>query len=83
MINKIKDWLYWNAPIITTRWKRCDYVNALIKDALKVDHIKNKMFIDYIMKDINELRKNTWDIKRVDFISAKLKSYFEVKDENN
>ena len=80
MLNKIKNWLYWNAPIITTRKKREKYTEDHTSSIISYNAKLNRYFIKDIVISIKELRKNTWDIKRVDFIVAQLKSYFEVKD---
>lgn len=73
MINKIKDWLYWNAPIITTRKEQ-----EKIKQQNKW---LNKVGVRPAIHSLFELRNNTWDKGRVDRIIKYLRDTFEVQDD--
>ena len=86
----IKDWLYWNFPIITTRLKRYSYTERFISDAEANIHKRYDHFIKFkdksswaainpVIHSLKELRNNTWDKDRVDQAIKWLTDNFEVK----
>lgn len=88
----MKEWLYWHFPIITTRSKRDDYTFRFIKEAEYNIHGRYEKFIRFkdkstwaainqVISSLKELRKNTWDIDRVDKAIKWLKDNFEVRNE--
>lgn len=81
IINKIKNWLSWNAPrIITGRGLFIKLVEYDVERS-KMEKEFNREKIGKVINELQELRKNTWDVERVDRTINWLKDNFEVKDE--
>lgn len=81
MINKIKDWLYWNAPIVTTRRKIFNEQQKRFEERRKVIRETNWSIIKQNISFLEVLRENTWDKDLVDNIIYFLKEEFEVTDD--
>lgn len=67
-IKKILRWLYWNSPIITTRAKQ--------EEAKELSQRLYKIRVTPAIHSLQELRKNTWDVERVDRTINWLKNKF-------
>lgn len=61
MIRKIKKWWWYYKPKIVNRCWLEKYNNYI----LVLDYV-NRKSIDHLIENLKELRKNTWDKKRVD-----------------
>ena len=72
--------------IITTNEKLIDeqikWFNKGWKDCKKVEDDSTWSAINPVIHSLKELRKNTWDIERVDQAIEWLKDNFEVKDDD-
>jgi len=67
-IKKILRWLHWHAPIITTRKKQ--------EEAKELSQRLYKIRVTSAIHSLQELRKNTWDVERVDRTINWLKNKF-------
>ncbi len=66
IFRRIKGWWYLNRPRITTAAK---IENELFNLAIQLDKVTTKETVERhkrILFSLKELRKNTWDIERVD-----------------
>lgn len=79
-IKKILRWLHWHAPIITTRKKIEDFVDDSViercREIERLEIIYKAKEINFIISSLQELRKNTWDVERVDRTINWLKNKF-------
>lgn len=75
-IRNIMTWLRWHTPIITTRWRMREYAEKVSKDILELDSTLDKIALNPVIHSLQELRKNTWDLERVDYIINKIKRHF-------
>ena len=83
MIEKLKELWKWHRPILMTRSK---LFSLLTSAGVERDKINNKfawVAIRPVIFSLEELKKNTWDKERVEWIQRYLKENFEVKDDEN
>lgn len=81
MIEKLKELWKWHRPILMTRRK---VFSLLVSAGVEQDKINNKFTwaaIRPVISDLEELKKNTWDKDRVEWIQSYLKDNFEVNDD--
>lgn len=81
MIEKLKELWKWHRPILMTRSK---VFSLLVSAGVEQDKINNKFTwaaIRPVISDLEELKKNTWDKDRVEWIQSYLKDNFEVNDD--
>lgn len=81
MIEKLKELWKWHRPILMTRSK---VFSLLVSAGVEQDKINNKIAraaIRPVISDLEELKKNTWDKDRVEWIQSYLKDNFEVNDD--
>lgn len=81
MIEKLKELWKWHRPILMTRSKM---FSLLVSAGVERDKINDKftwMSIRPVIFSLEELKKNTWDKDRVEWIQKYLKDNFEVKDD--
>lgn len=78
-IKKILRWLYWNAPIITTRKSLNTFENNCMWLSERDKLFFRKSVADTAISSLQELRNNTWDKDRVDalieFLETDSKTY--------
>lgn len=82
MIEKLKELWKWHRPIFMTRSK---LFSLLVSAGVEQDKINNKFTwaaIRPVISDLEELKKNTWDKERVEWIQSYLKDNFEIEDDN-
>ena len=82
MFEKLKELWKWHRPIFMTRSK---VFSLLVSAGVEQDKINNKFTwaaIRPVISDLEELKKNTWDKGRVEWIQQYLKDNFEVEDDN-
>lgn len=82
MIEKLKELWKWHRPIFMTRSK---LFSLLVSAGVEQDKINNKFTwaaIRPVISDLEELKKNTWDKDRVEWIQSYLKDNFEIEDDN-
>lgn len=82
MIKKLKELLKWHRPFLMTRSK---VFSLLTSAGVERDKINDKFTwaaIRPVIFSLEELKKNTWDKDRVEWIQKYLKDNFEVKDES-
>lgn len=82
MIEKLKELWKWHRPILMTKRK---LFSLLVSAGVENDKINARftwMAIRPVISDLEELKKNTWDKDRVEWIQKWLKENFEVKDES-
>lgn len=65
--------------IITTRKKQDDLVIGCMQRLDRVNRMSVWSAINPVIHSLKELRKNTWDVDRVDHAINWLKDNFEVK----
>ena len=83
MIEKLKELWKWHGPILMTRSK---VFSLLVSQEVELDKINNKIAraaIRPVIFSLEELKKNTWDKDRVEWIQQYLKDSFEVEDDEN
>lgn len=81
MIEKLKELWKWHRPILMTRSK---VFSLLVSQEVELDKINNKIALAAIRPvifSLEELKKNTWDKDRVEWIQQYLKDSFEVDDD--
>lgn len=81
MIEKLKYWWKWHRPIFMTRNK---LFSLLVSAGVERDKINDRfawMAIRPVIFDLEELKKNTWDKDRVEWIQKWLKDNFEFVEE--
>ena len=81
MIEKLKELWKWHRPILMTRSK---VFSLLVSQEVELDKINNKIAraaIRPVIFSLEELKKNTWDKDRVEWIQKYLKDNFEVNDD--
>ena len=81
MKNRIKNWLSWNAPRIITGRGLFEKLVEYDVERSKTEKEFNREKIGKVINELQELRKNTWDVERVDRIINWLKDKFEVQDD--
>ncbi len=67
--------------IITTKKAQDDFVIACMNRLDKLNKMSARAAINPVIHSLKELRKNTWDVDRVDHAIKWLEDNFEVKDE--
>lgn len=83
MIEKLKELWKWYRPIFMTRSK---LFSLLVSSGVERDKINDKFTwaeIRPVISSLEELKKNTWDKDRVEWIQKYLKDNFEVEDDND
>ena len=65
--------------IITTKKEQDDLIISCMNKLEAVDRLSTWSAINPVIHDLEELKKNTWDIDRVENIQKWLKINFEVK----
>lgn len=83
MIEKFKNFWKWHGPIFMTKSK---LFSLLTSAGVERDKINDKfawVAIRPVIFSLEELKKNTWDKERVEWIQKYLKDNFEVKDDEN
>ena len=65
--------------IITTQQKQDDFVISCMQRLERADRMSAWSAINPVINSLKELRKNTWDVERVDQAINWLKDNFEVK----
>lgn len=83
IIKKIKTWWKWNSPIFMTRGKLFSILVSSDAEQRRVDDRIMWAVIRPVIFSLEELKKNTWDVKRIEWIQQYLKDNFEVTNENN
>lgn len=81
MIEKLKELWKWHRPIFMTKSK---LFSLLVSAGVERDKINDKfawMSIRPVIFSMEELKKNTWDKDRVEWIQQYLKDNFEVDDD--
>ena len=81
MIEKLKYWWKWHRPILMTRSK---LFSLLVSAGVERDKINDKFAwaaIRPVISDLEELKKNTWDKDRVEWLQEYLKDNFEVDND--
>ena len=68
--------------IITTKKKQDDFVISCMQRLERVNGMSVWSAINPVIHSLKELRKNTWDVERVDQAINWLKDNFEVKDDD-
>lgn len=79
MIEKLKELWKWHRPILMTRSKLFSF---LVSAGVGRDKINDKFTwaaIRPVIFSLEELKKNTWDKDRVEWIQKYLKDNFEVE----
>lgn len=84
----MREWLYWNFPIITTRRRKNKYaqmicdsnIESAIRALRRIDEKTTWAAINPVIHLLRELRNNTWDKDRVDRAIEWLQRNFEVKE---
>ena len=66
--------------IITTTKKQDDLIISCMNKLEAVDRLSTWSAINPVIHSLKELRKNTWDVERVDQAIKWLKDNFEVKE---
>ena len=69
--------------IITTKKEQDDLIISCMNKLEAVDRMSTWSAINPVIYDLEELKKNTWDIDRVENIQKWLKINFEVKNEKD
>ena len=67
--------------IITTKKKQDDLIIRCMQRLDRVDRISVWAAINPVIHSLKELRKNTWDVERVDQAIKWLTDNFEVRNE--
>lgn len=75
-IKKILRWIHWHAPIITTRWRMRSYADDMISEVMEIEKRADRIAVNPAIHSLQELRKNTWDVERVDRTINWLKNKF-------
>ena len=81
MTEKLKELWKWHRPILMTRSK---LFSLLTSAGVERDKINDKFTwaaIRPVIFSLEELKKNTWDKDRVEWIQRYLKDNFEVNDD--
>ena len=65
--------------IITTQKKQDEFVIACMQRLDKVDRLSVWSAVNPVIHSLKELRKNTWDVERVDQAIKWLTDNFEVR----
>lgn len=67
--------------IITTKKKQDDFIISCMKRLDRVDRMSVWAAVRPVIHSLKELRKNTWDVERVDQAIKWLSDNFEVSNE--
>lgn len=87
----MREWLYWNFPIITTRRRINKRIVKIVDNQLestirlvgKMNDKSNWAAINPIIHDLESLRADTWNQDKITKIQNWLRDNFEVKDDNS
>lgn len=80
MIKQFKRWwINHNLPFVTNKRNEDRFVLACMASADAVNKMVIHSAVNPIIHSLKELRKNTWDVERVDHAIEWLKNNFEVK----
>lgn len=83
MFNKIRNWLFWNAPIIITGRGLFEKIVKHDVERTKTEKEFNWKTIKPVIINLEKLRANTWDQDKITWMQQYLRDNFEVQDENN
>lgn len=79
MLKTLKVWWKWNSPIFMTRRRLLSILIRHEAAQRDVDHKITWAVIRPVIYNLEELKKNTWDKDRIEFIQQWLKENFEIK----
>ena len=82
MIEKLKELWKWYRPIFMTRNKLFSLLTSFGVERDKINDKFAWMSIRPVIFSLEELKKNTWDKDRVEWIQKWIKENFDVKDES-
>lgn len=80
MIKKLKNWWVNHLPFITTKRRQDEFVIGCLMTMEKVDKKSTWAAINPVIFSLRELRKNTWDVERVDHAIKWLEDNFKVEN---
>ena len=83
MIEKLKELWKWHRPRFITKSR---LFSLLVSAGVEQDKTTTRLTwlaIRPVIFSLEELKKNTWDKDRVEWIQRYLKENFEVKDDEN
>ena len=81
MIEKLKYLWKWYRPIFMTRNKLFSLIVSLGVEQYKINDKFAWVAIRPVISDLEELKKNTWDVERIERIQQYLKDNFGVDDD--
>ena len=82
MIEKLKELWKWYRPIFMTRNKLFSLLTSFGVERDKINARFTWAAIRPVIYSLEELKKNTWDKDRVEWIQKWIKENFDVKDES-
>ena len=82
MIEKLKYWVKWHRPFLMTKSKLFSLLTSAGVERDKINDRFAWMAIRPVIFDLEELKKNTWDKDRVEWIQKWLKDNFEFVEDS-
>ena len=80
MIKRFKHWwINHNLPFVTNKRNEDRFVLAYMASVDSVNKMVTCSAVNPVIHSLKELRKNTWDVERVDHAIEWLEDNFEVK----
>lgn len=77
-IKKLKNWWINHLPFITTKNRQDDFIIYCMEIMEKIEAKSTWAAINPVIFSLRELRKNTWDVERVDNAIKWLEDNFKV-----
>lgn len=80
MWKTIKYWWVNHLPFITTKKKEDVLINCRLESQERIINYSTNAALNPVIHSLEELKKNTWDIERVERMQEWLKDNFSLKN---
>lgn len=80
MLNKIKNWVYFNRPMITNRKKLDKFFISSMDSFERVRKLGNWDLASQVINELEQLRADTWNQDKITKIQNLLRNKFEIKN---